>query len=204
MPNHHCRLPKIAAGAFALAALMAAGRAQADDSVSLITDFGYNGRHAYFFVALDKGYYKAAGLDVKILRGQGSVDAIRQTGANNATFGFADAGSLVLARGNDQIPVKLAAIVYAKPPEGIFCREDTGIKKPKDLEGVSIANPPGGATVDMFPIYAKAAGIDAAKSNGWSPAAMRYPPCWPPTRCRASASSSSARRCCSGRRRRKN
>ena len=126
-------LPKIAAGAFVLAALIAASRAQADDSVSLITDFGYNGRHAYFFVALDKGYYKAAGLDVKILRGQGSVDAIRQTGANNATFGFADAGSLVLARGNDHIPVKLAAIVYAKPPEVIFCREDTGIRKPKDL-----------------------------------------------------------------------
>jgi NitT/TauT family transport system substrate-binding protein len=131
--------------------------------VSLITDFGYNGRHAYFFVALDKGYYTAAGLDVKILRGQGSVDAIRQTGANNATFGFADAGSLVLARGNDQIPVKLAAIVYAKPPQGIFCSEDSGFKTPKDLEGASVANPPGGATVDMFPIYAKAAGIDAGK-----------------------------------------
>jgi NitT/TauT family transport system substrate-binding protein len=142
---------------------LAANHARALDSVSLITDFGYNGRHAYFFVALDKGYYTAAGLDVKMLRGQGSVDAIRQTGANNATFGFADAGSLVLARGNDQIPVKLAAIVYAKPPQGIFCRADSGFKTPKDLEGASIANPAGGATVDMFPLYAKAAGIDAGK-----------------------------------------
>jgi NitT/TauT family transport system substrate-binding protein len=141
-----------------------AGNTRAAESVSLITDFGYNGRHAYFFVAFDKGYYSAAGLDVKILRGQGSVDAIRQTGNNNATFGFADAGSLVLAR-NDKIPVKLAAIVYAKPPEGIFCRGDSPIKKPKDLEGVSIANPPGGATVDMFPIYAKTEGIDASKVN---------------------------------------
>src|SRR5690242_7609342 len=144
---------------------MFAGSARAAEPVSLITDFGYNGRHAYFFVALDKGYYSAANLDVKILRGQGSVDAIRQTGNNNATFGFADAGSLVLARGNDKIPVKLAAIVYAKPPQGIFCRGDSGIKKPKDLEGVSIANPPGGATVDMFPIYAKAEGVDAGKVN---------------------------------------
>jgi len=158
------RLSTAAAGALALVGLLAAGGgAQALDDVSLITDFGYNGRHAYFFVALDKGYYADAGLDVKILRGQGSVDAIRQTGANNATFGFADAGSLVLARGNDHIPVKLAAIVYAKPPQGIFCREDSGIRTPKDLEGASIANPPGGATVDMFPIYAKAAGIDAGK-----------------------------------------
>jgi NitT/TauT family transport system substrate-binding protein len=133
------------------------------DNVTLITDFGFNGRHAYFFVAIEKGYYKAADLEVKVVRGQGSVDAIRQVGANNAIVGFADAGSLVLARGNDQIPVKLVSIVYAKPPQAIFCREDAGLRQPKDLEGVSIANPAGGATVDMFPVFAKAAGFDASK-----------------------------------------
>jgi len=137
--------------------------AHALDNVTLITDFGFNGRHAYFFVAIDKGYYKDADLEVKVVRGQGSVDAIRQVGANNAIVGFADAGSLVLARGNDQIPVKLVSIVYARPPQAIFCREDSGFKQPKDLEGASIANPAGGATVDMFPIYARAAGFDAGK-----------------------------------------
>jgi NitT/TauT family transport system substrate-binding protein len=164
MQRFEGRFRTIVAATLALSGVMTLGSgAQAQDSVSLITDFGFNGRHAYFYVAQEKGYYKDAGLEVKILRGQGSVDAIRQVGANNATFGFADAGSLVLARGNDQIPVKLAAIVYAKPPQGIYCREDSGLKTPKDLEGASIANPAGGATVDMFPLYAKAAGIDAAK-----------------------------------------
>jgi NitT/TauT family transport system substrate-binding protein len=133
------------------------------DTVSLITDFGYNGRHAYFFYALDQGYYRDAGLDVKIVRGQGSVDAIRQVGAGNAMFGFADAGSLVLARANDQIPVKLVAIVYGKPPQAIFCREDAGLKQPKDLEGTAIANPAGGSIPDLFPAFAKAAGIDRQK-----------------------------------------
>jgi NitT/TauT family transport system substrate-binding protein len=137
--------------------------ARALDNVTLITDFGFNGRHAYFFVAIEKGYYRDADLEVKVVRGQGSVDAIRQVGANNAMLGFADAGSLVLARGNDQIPVKLVSIVYARPPQAIFCREDSGLKQPKDLEGASIANPAGGATVDMFPIYARAAGFDAGK-----------------------------------------
>jgi NitT/TauT family transport system substrate-binding protein len=146
-----------------LGGVFAAQRAVALDNVTLITDFGYNGRHAYFFVAIEKGYYKDADLEVKVVRGQGSVDAIRQVGANNAVVGFADAGSLVLARGNDQIPVKLVSIVYAKPPQAIFCREDSGLKKPKDLEGASIANPAGGATVEMFPLYAKAADFDAAK-----------------------------------------
>jgi NitT/TauT family transport system substrate-binding protein len=136
---------------------------KAADSVSLITDFGYNGRHAYFFVALDKGYYKDAGLDVKIIGGKGSVDAIRQVGANNANFGFADAGSLILSRANDNIPVQLAAIVYARPPQAIFCSAEAGLKTPKDLEGQSIANPAGGSIPDMFPAFAKAAGIDAAK-----------------------------------------
>ena len=154
----------VACWAFALVALLLMpDRARAMDSVTLITDFGYNGRHAYFFVAIEKGYYKDADLDVKVVRGQGSVDAIRQVGANNAIVGFADAGSLVLVRGNDQIPVKLVSIVYAKPPQAVFCQEDSGIKQPKDLEGASIANPAGGATVDMFPVYAKAAGLDASK-----------------------------------------
>jgi NitT/TauT family transport system substrate-binding protein len=153
----------LACGVFALFTHLPIECAKALDNVTLITDFGYNGRHAYFFVATEKGYYKDAGLDVKVVRGQGSVDAIRQVGANNAIVGFADTGSLVLARGNDQIPVKLVSIVYAKPPQAVFCREDSGIKQPKDLEGASIANPAGGATVDMFPVYAKAAGFDASK-----------------------------------------
>jgi NitT/TauT family transport system substrate-binding protein len=129
----------------------------------LITDFGYNGRHAHFFEALDRGYYRDAGLEVKIVRGQGSVDAIRQVGAGNAMFGFADAGSLILARANDQIPVKLVAIVYVKPPQAIFCREDSGLKKPKDLEGNAIADTAGSSPRAIFPAFAKAAGIDAQK-----------------------------------------
>ena len=76
----------VASSLLVLGVLHVPGPAEALDSVSLITDFGYNGRHAYFFVALDKGYYKAAGLDVKILRGQGSVDAIRQVGAKQRDF----------------------------------------------------------------------------------------------------------------------
>jgi NitT/TauT family transport system substrate-binding protein len=133
------------------------------DKVTLVTDFGYNGRHAYFFDALDKGYYREAGLEVKIVGGKGSVDAIRQVGAGNAMFGFADAGPLILAHANDQIPVKLVAIVYRKPPQAIFCREDSGLKKPKDLEGNAIADNAGGATPALFPAFAKAAGIDAQK-----------------------------------------
>ena len=137
--------------------------AAAQDKVGVITDAGFLGRHAYFFVAIEKSYYKEANLDVNVLRGQGSAEAVKQVGAGNVTFGFADAASTVLARGNDNVPVRLVAIVYAKPPHAIYALKSSGIRKPKDLEGRQIANPAGGAIPKVFPAYAKVAGIDESK-----------------------------------------
>src|SRR5450755_2757701 len=109
--------------------------ARAAERVSVVMDAGFNGRHAYYFVAIEKGYYESVGLDVQVVRGQGSADAIKQVAAGNAQFGFADAGSVVLARGNEQVPVKLVAIVYARPPHAIYALKESGISRPKDLEG---------------------------------------------------------------------
>src|SRR6266446_1916563 len=153
---------RIVAGAvIASTILLRPSASNALDSVTLITDFAYNGAHAYFFDAVDRGYYRDAGLEVKIVRGQGSGDAIRQVGAGNAMFGLADVGTLISARANDQIPVKLVAAVYRKPPHTILCREDSGLKKPKDLEGNAIATTAGAGTRFLFPAFAKAAGFDA-------------------------------------------
>jgi NitT/TauT family transport system substrate-binding protein len=153
---------RIVAGALiASTILLRPSASRALDGVTFITDFAYNGAHAYFFDAVDRGYYRDAGLEVTIVRGQGSNDAIRQVGAGNAMFGLADAGTLISARANDQIPVKLVAAVYRKPPHTIFCREDAGLKKPKDLEGNAIATAAGSAARFLFPAFAKAAGFDA-------------------------------------------
>jgi NitT/TauT family transport system substrate-binding protein len=131
--------------------------------VNFITDFGYNGRHAYYYVALDKGYYKAEGLDVTILRGQGSIDAVKKVASGAAMIGFADAGALALARSNDGIPVKMLAIVYARPPHAIFALGDSGIKSPKDLEGKTVADSAFSAIPLLFKAYAKAVGVDETK-----------------------------------------
>ena len=146
----------------AACAISAQARAEA---VTFITDFGFNGRHSYFYVAVEKGFYRDEGLDVSFLRGQGSADAIRKVAAGTATFGFADAGSLVLARANDGIPVRLFAIIYASPPQAIFSLAERGITSPKGLEGRTIADTASSAARLMFPAYARAAGIDPGKVN---------------------------------------
>jgi NitT/TauT family transport system substrate-binding protein len=143
--------------------LLLVSEAAAAQKITFTTDFGYNGRHAYYYVALEKGFYREAGLDVEIVRGSGSADAIRTVAAGRAQLGFADAGTLVISRTNQNLPVKEVAVVYNRPPHAIFCHEDAGIRGPKDLEGKTIADTAGSANPAMFPALARAAGVDRDK-----------------------------------------
>jgi ABC-type nitrate/sulfonate/bicarbonate transport system substrate-binding protein len=143
------------------------------DKVTFVTDFGYNGRHAYYFVALEKGYYARQNLEVQIVRGQGSADAVKQVAAGTAQIGFADAAAVILGRGNDQIPTKLVAMVYAKPPHAIYVLKESGIAKPKDLEGKKVADTAFSAVPKLFEAYAKAANIDAGKVT-WQPTSSHH------------------------------
>jgi NitT/TauT family transport system substrate-binding protein len=150
------------AAAGVLLAMAAALPANAE-SITFITDFGINGRHAYYYVTLDRGYYRQAGLDVSFVRGSGSADSIRKVASGAAQMGFADAGSLVLARANDGIPVRMLAVVYAAPPHAIYATGDGSIRKPQDLAGRRIADSAGSANTILFGAYAKAAGFDPSK-----------------------------------------
>ena len=150
---------------------------QAADKITFVTDFGYNGRHAYYFVALEKGYYARLDLDVQIVRGQGSADAVKQVAAGTAQIGFADTAAVILGRGNDAIPAKVVCIVYAKPPHVIYVLKDSGITKPKDLEGRKIADTAFSAVPKLFDAYAKAAQIDAGKVTWLAPPPTPCPEC---------------------------
>ncbi|MCL4458654.1 MAG: ABC transporter substrate-binding protein [Chloroflexi bacterium] len=131
--------------------------------ITFTTDFGFFGRHAPYYTVLDKGFWKEAGFDVTIVRGAGSLDAIKMVAAGKADFGFADSGALIITRANENVPVKELAIIYQKAPQAIYCLEESGIKKPKDLEGKVLSDSAASAVPKLFPAYAKLAGIDASK-----------------------------------------
>jgi NitT/TauT family transport system substrate-binding protein len=133
------------------------------DKVTFSTDFGFNGRHAPYFTALDKGFFREMNLDVRIVRGGGSLDAIRQVAAGNATAGFADLAVLISMRANENVPVKELSIVYTRPPQALYCLPDSGIRAPKDLEGRRLSDSAASANPKIFPAYARAVGIDLGK-----------------------------------------
>lgn len=148
-------------GASVLAVLAAASPAGAGELI-LNLDWLILGRHAGYFTALEKGYYKEAGLDLKIVRGYGSTDVINKITTGQATFALGDAGSLVIARSKGA-PLKMVALMFAKNPFAVYSLTDANITKPKDLEGKSIAAPAGDSQRNMFPVFARVAGIDANK-----------------------------------------
>jgi NitT/TauT family transport system substrate-binding protein len=63
--------------------------------IQFLTNYVYNGRHAPFFVGLDKGYYKEAGFDIQIAPATGSGFVIAAVDGGKADYGMADVSSVV-------------------------------------------------------------------------------------------------------------
>ncbi len=146
-----------------LVGVLLSGTATAEDQVSLALDWIVNGTHAGYYVARDKGFYRDAGLEVAISRGFGSGDTVKRVANGSATLGIADAGAIIAARANDDIPVRIVAMVYDRSSLGLIYLKQSGIKAPKDLEGRAIARTASGASVNMFPGFLKANAIDRTK-----------------------------------------
>src|SRR5437762_5994499 len=154
----HCAL--LAAAAVGLAATGAS--AQTDLKFAL--DWKFEGPSAPYFVAIDKGYYKAEGLNVTIDSGPGSVAGIARIAAGTYPIGFFDINSLVKFR--DQNPdkkVQAVLMIYDKPAFAIGTTAKTGIVKPKDLEGRVLGAPTADGAFAQWKAFVKENGIDESK-----------------------------------------
>jgi NitT/TauT family transport system substrate-binding protein len=148
----------------AAAAALAASPATADTDVKFALDWKFEGPAAPYFVAIDKGYYKAEGLNVTIDSGPGSVAGIARVAAGTYPLGFFDINSLV--KFQDQNPdkkVQAVLMIYDKPPFAIATTAKTGISKPKDLEGKVLGAPAADGAFAQWKAFVKENGIDASK-----------------------------------------
>jgi NitT/TauT family transport system substrate-binding protein len=145
-------------------AMTVATSALAQTATKFSLDWTVIGTHAPFSVALDKKLFEKEGLKVTIDRGYGSVDTITKVANGVYEFGFADPNLLLkYNHENPNSTVTMVLLVYDAGQSAIVARKASGIAKPKDLEGKKIGAPPGDNSRQMFPVYAKAAGVDASK-----------------------------------------
>ncbi len=126
---------------------------------TLVLDFVPTGEYVPHYTALEKGWYREEGLDVKIVRGQGSADTVKRIAAGQGDVGIADISTVIAARANTDARVKAIALWYRRPPHGIFVRADSPIKSSKELAGKKLAISPGNSHQILWPIFEKLSGL---------------------------------------------
>ena len=88
-------MKKLALAFLAAATLAVAGPVSAQEDMPFALDWKFEGPSGPYFAAIDNGHFEAAGLNVEISAGQGSLDAIPKVATGAFPVGFADINSLV-------------------------------------------------------------------------------------------------------------
>ena len=154
--------PCLLAALAATLALDAAAQEKIQYKVTFALNWIPSGNHFGVFTAKDRDLYRDANVDVDIQRGYGSGDTLKRVATGNGDIGIADAASVIIGRSKG-MKVRQIASVFDTPFDCIFFLEGNGIAKPKDLEGRTLGATPGETTVNILPIFAANAGIDAKK-----------------------------------------
>ncbi len=148
----------------AAAATLLASAAAAQTEIKFANDWKWEGPAAPFLLALDKGYFEEAGLDVTMDTGKGSLDAIPRVAAGAYQMGAADINTLIKFRDqNPDLNVKAVFMIYNTPPFAIVGRKSLGVSAPKDLEGKTLGAPAPDGAYAQWKAFVQANGIDASR-----------------------------------------
>ena len=150
--------------ALAAGVALTATSAIAQTTIKYSNDWKWEGPAAPMLMALDKGWYREAGLDVSMDTGKGSREAIPRVASGTYQMGSADINSLIKFRDkNPDLKVTAVMVIYNAPPFAIIGRKSLGVMKPKDLEGKTLGAPAPDGAYAQWDAFVKANNIDASK-----------------------------------------
>ncbi len=153
------RIGRILAAAIGAASMvLAVADASAQTKLTFQLNWTAGGPNAGFAAAVGEGYYRAAGLDVTIVQGNGSGNTAQLVANGRAQIAYADAVAVsqLIARG---APMTIVSTVYQSNPNEVSALKKANIKSIKDLAGKRVGLPAGSSQTTMLPLFLKANGL---------------------------------------------
>src|SRR5262245_42813155 len=141
------------AAAMLAAAILAllSGPSPAQTKLTFLLNYPPAGYNAGYELAVEKGFYKEAGLDVTIEPGNGSQTTAQLLSVGKYDIGFADSAP-VMKLISQGAKLKILATILQGNPNAVTALKKTGLKSAADIKGRSVAMPTGGSQVALFPL----------------------------------------------------
>jgi NitT/TauT family transport system substrate-binding protein len=134
------------------------------DKVTLQLKWVTQAQFAGYYAALEKGYYKAAGLDVTLKTGGPDIIPEQVVASGQAEFGLDWLPSLLSARDKGTNLVNIAQ-VFTRSGMTQLTWKSSGITSIPQMKGKKVANWLGGNEFELFAALTKA-GMDPTKNKG--------------------------------------
>jgi NitT/TauT family transport system substrate-binding protein len=131
--------------------------------VTFSLDFIVLGRHAPFYVAIEKGFFKEENLNVNIIPAKGTAHGIQNVESGLAQIGFIDVASNVVARA-EGATVKVVSVIYQKAPFCFFSLDPgANVRTLKDFEGLHVGSNTGSYISSIARAMMRKEGLDPSK-----------------------------------------
>jgi NitT/TauT family transport system substrate-binding protein len=142
----------------AFAASVLSAQAQTPEKVTVRLDWTPWGVHAPFHLAAQKGWFRAAGLDVEMEDGNGSVTTVQIVGQGRFDIGHASLAPMMIAR-DKGLPVRAIANFARKSDVGLLVPQGSGIISPKQLAGKKLVFTAGSLEAPFLDAFLAAGGL---------------------------------------------
>lgn len=111
------------------------------DTVSIMLDWYPNAVHSYLYVAEEKGYFADENIDVDFQFPANPTDPLTLAASGKVTLGLYYQPDVIMAKANEDIPVKAVAAVVNEPLNHLVYNKDNPVASPKELVDKKVGYP---------------------------------------------------------------
>lgn len=151
------------AAALALASVLAPiSTAWAADEVNVRFSWKLKGEYAHLYLAQEKGFYSSRGLAVRMGEGAGAPAALGALLQGQEDVVIVP-GIFAISAIQKGMPIKIVALYHPTTPVALASYPDKPIRRPKDLEGKTVAHSVGETGTSYLSVFCAVNGVDCDK-----------------------------------------